>query len=294
MEDALKHIKPEFLHEFGSLDFIAKSIVEGFMSGMHKSPYQGFSVEFSEHRIYNPGDSMRHIDWKRFAKTDKLYIKKYEADTNLECRFILDGSASMFFPIQKQWSIEQPNKYLFSTYAIASLIQLLRKQRDASGLSILGEALDYHSETKNTEAHQYKLFKALEDQLVDFDIKKPKGTQFPDLFQELTIPIKKRSVFIVFSDLIFDQESDYQKFYDTLEFLKDQGHEVLIFHCLDHKTELDFNFQDEAIELHALEQKSTVQLSKSDVQTAYQNKAKEWIDKLKTSILERNCSYIPI
>ena len=107
----------------------------------------------------------------------------------------------MFFPIHKQWSIEQPNKYLFSTYAIASLIQLLRKQRDASGLSILGQSLDYHSETKNTEAHQYKLFKALEDQLVDFDIKKSKGTQFPDLLQELTIPIKKRSVFVLFSDL---------------------------------------------------------------------------------------------
>lgn len=294
MDESLKYITPEFIHEFGSLDFLAKQIVEGFMSGKHKSPYQGFSVEFAEHRLYNPGDSLRHIDWKRYAKTDKLFIKKYEAETNLRCRFILDASSSMFFPIRKEWSFEKPNKYLFSTYAIASLMQLLRKQRDAIGLSIIGDDLIEHTEVKNLESHQYELFKRLEEQLTSFSVKSPKGTSFAQQLKDLILPIKQRSIFMLFTDLLFENDTDYEAFFSALEFLKFNGHEVVIFHCLDYKQEVDFNFENESIELIGLEGADKLKVTTDHIQKGYQTKMKSFLEDMKTRILETDHSYIPV
>ena len=294
MDEGLTYITPEFIHEFGSLDFLAKQIVEGFMSGKHKSPYQGFSVEFAEHRLYNPGDSLRHIDWKRYAKTDKLFIKKYEAETNLRCRFILDASSSMFFPIRKTWSFDQPNKYLYSTYAIASLMQLLRKQRDAIGLSIIGDDLIEHSEVKNLESHQYELFKTLEEQLISFSVKSPKTTDFAQQLKDLTLPIKQRSVFMLFTDLLFDNDADYEAFFSALEFLKFNGHEVIIFHCLDYKQEVDFNFENESVELIGLEGSDKLKVTTDHIQKGYQTKMKAFLEDMKTRIIETDHSYIPV
>lgn len=294
MDEGLTYITPEFIHEFGSLDFLAKQIVEGFMSGKHKSPYQGFSVEFAEHRLYNPGDSLRHIDWKRYAKTDKLFIKKYEAETNLRCRFILDASSSMFFPIRKTWSFDQPNKYLYSTYAIASLMQLLRKQRDAIGLSIIGDDLIEHSEVKNLESHQYELFKTLEEQLISFSVKSPKTTDFAQQLKDLTLPIKQRSVFMLFTDLLFENDADYEAFFSALEFLKFNGHEVIIFHCLDYKQEVDFSFDNESVELIGLEGSDKLKVTTDHIQKGYQTKMKAFLEDMKTRIIETDHSYIPV
>lgn len=294
MDESLTYITPEFIHEFGSLDFLAKQIVEGFMSGKHKSPYQGFSVEFAEHRLYNPGDSLKHIDWKRYAKTDKLFIKKYEAETNLRCRFVLDASSSMFFPIHKEWSFEQPNKYLYSTYAIASLMQLLRKQRDAIGLSIIGDDIIEHSEVKNLESHQYELFKTLEEQLNSFSVKSPKTTDFAQQLKDLVLPIKQRSIFMLFTDLLFETDADYEAFFSSLEFLKFNGHEVIIFHCLDYKQEVDFNFENESVELIGLEGADKLKITTDQIQKGYQTKMKAFLDDMKTRIIETDHSYIPV
>src|SRR5687768_1483163 len=148
------------LAKFGNLEFVAKQVVEGFITGMHRSPFHGFSVEFAEHRIYNTGESTRHIDWKLYAKTDKLFIKRYEEETNLRCRIILDISSSMYFPeISKEYPL---NKLGFSIYSIASLIELLKSQRDGVGLTIFEDGIKYDSAIKTSNAHHKMLFHELE------------------------------------------------------------------------------------------------------------------------------------
>ena len=126
--------------KFGSLELLAKQVVEGFITGLHQSPFHGFSVEFAEHRLYNSGESVKHLDWKLLARTDKLFIKRYEEETNLRCHILIDSSSSMMFPVDQPY-----NKFTFSVDAAAALIFLMRKQRDAFGLSIFSDALDFYS-----------------------------------------------------------------------------------------------------------------------------------------------------
>ena len=126
----------EKISSFGNLELLANQIVEGFISGMHKSPFHGFSSEFAEHKVYNAGESTRHIDWKLFAKTDRLYTKRYEEETNLRCHIILDNSSSMHYPQLKDGQSFYENKIGFSVLATAVLMDLLKKQRDAVGLSV--------------------------------------------------------------------------------------------------------------------------------------------------------------
>lgn len=141
-------IDKALLADFGNLELLAKQVVEGFITGLHKSPFHGFSVEFAEHRIYNPGESTRHIDWKLYGRTDKLFTKKYEEETNLRCQLLIDCSSSMFFPKDAKLT-----KLIFSMYAAASLIELLRRQRDAVGLTIFSDQIHINSKAKSSPAH---------------------------------------------------------------------------------------------------------------------------------------------
>ncbi|MFZ3273048.1 MAG: DUF58 domain-containing protein, partial [Lutibacter sp.] len=136
------------------LELLAKQVVEGFITGMHKSPFHGFSVEFAEHINYNQGESTRHIDWKLYAKTKKLFIKRYEEETNLRCHLIIDNSASMHFPVVKNPSLENLTKIAFSAIASAALMELLKRQRDAVGLSIYSDINEYYAPAKGSERHR--------------------------------------------------------------------------------------------------------------------------------------------
>ena len=133
---------------FKNLELLAKQVVEGFIAGMHKSPFHGFSAEFAEHKIYNQGESTKHIDWKLFAKTDRLYTKRYDEETNLRCHLIVDNSSSMHYPENAGTTIDNLNKIAFSALASASLMHILKKQRDAVGLSIYSETYDFYSPEK--------------------------------------------------------------------------------------------------------------------------------------------------
>ncbi len=144
-------INIHLLQQYGSLEFIARQVVEGFMVGLHKSPFHGFSVEFAEHRLYNQGESIKHIDWKLFGRTDKLFVKRYEEETNLRCQIIMDISSSMYFPVKEKLSIDNPNKITFSVYAAAAIIYLLKKQRDAFGLSLFSEKVEIHTPSKQVQ-----------------------------------------------------------------------------------------------------------------------------------------------
>ncbi len=146
------------LQQFSHLELIAKQVVEGFITGLHKSPFHGFSVEFAEHRLYNTGESTKNIDWKLYGRTDKIFVKRYEEETNLRCQIIIDNSSSMYFPIEK----DKQNKITFSVYCAAAMIQLLKVQRDAAGLSTFSEKIELHTQAKSSPVHYKMLFNELE------------------------------------------------------------------------------------------------------------------------------------
>lgn len=228
-------IKQEELLQTGNLEFLSKQVVEGFLTGLHKSPFHGFSVEFAEHRLYNTGESTRHIDWKLFARTDKLFVKRYEEETNLRCQIIIDRSSSMYYPN------EGMNKIRFSVYAAASIIYLLKKQRDASGVSIFSDELEFHSQCKISSVHQKLLFNKLEEVLNEPN-KNVKSNISKNLHQMAEM-LHKRSLVIIFTDMMQTIGTDDDLF-AALQHFKYNKHDVVLFHVEDKKTEVDFDFSN--------------------------------------------------
>lgn len=226
-------LSPETLLNTNNLELLATQVVEGFITGLHKSPFHGFSVEFAEHRIYNTGESTKHIDWKLYGRTDKLFVKRYEEETNLRCHIVIDTSGSMFYPA------EGLNKMCFSVFAAASLMQLLRKQRDACGLSLFDEDLYYHSECKVSQTHVRMLYAKMEELLRP--ALKPTKSNIAQSLHRLAERLHRRSLVIVFSDM-FGDASKNDELFTALQHLKYNKHEVVLFNVLDNKTEHEFDF----------------------------------------------------
>ncbi|MCB0471741.1 MAG: DUF58 domain-containing protein, partial [Flavobacteriaceae bacterium] len=209
-----------------NLELLANQVVEGFITGMHKSPFHGFSVEFAEHRLYNKGESTRHIDWKLFAKTDKLFVKRYEEETNLRCHLILDNSASMHFPAIKNPTLDNLNKIAFSVVAAASLLELLKRQRDAFGLSVYADVNQYFAPAKGSEKHRRMLLDTLESLLQEPSDKK---TQTFTALHEIADKIHRRSMIFLFTDM-FQDDIEEDRLFEALRHLKYNKHEVILFH----------------------------------------------------------------
>ena len=226
--------------EFGNIELLAKQLVEGFITGMHKSPYHGFSVEFAEHRLYNTGESTKYIDWKAYAKTDRLYSKRFEEETNLRCHLVIDNSSSMYYPV------ENKGKITFSILSAAALAYLLQKQRDAVGVFTFSEKIELQTQIKSTSSHLHKLFISLERMLDETP--KAKKTAVAPVLHEIAEKIHKRSLVIIFSDF-FQNTADSQEIFTALQHLKHNKHEVLIFHVTDVLTELDFEFERTALRI---------------------------------------------
>jgi uncharacterized protein (DUF58 family) len=224
------------------LEFMAKQVVEGFLTGLHKSPFHGFSVEFAEHRLYNTGESTRHIDWKLFARTDKLFIKKYEEETNLRCHILLDISSSMHFPHDLDDKSKIFNKLKFSIYAAAATIELLRMQRDAVGLTFFDEHTTLHTQAKSSSTHHKFLYHNLELLLEKFGQTGTK-TSASKAIHTIAEQIHKRSLVIIFSDMM-DSSSTNEDLFAALQHLKYNRHEVILFHVADKNKELDFDFEN--------------------------------------------------
>lgn len=224
-----------YLQEFGNLELLAKAVVEGTMVGLHKSPYHGFSVEFLEHRQYNTGDNIRNIDWKLYARTEKLFVKKYEEETNLRCHILMDTSSSMFYPEGIN------NKFHFSVYSAAALTYLLNKQRDATGLTFFSDHIEQNLPARSTKAHQKLLFTEMEKQLQEET--KNKKTATAQILHQIAETINKRSLIIIFSDMM-DTTDDQEKVISALQHLKYNKHQVILFHVMDKESELDFSFDN--------------------------------------------------
>src|SRR5210317_1933271 len=202
---------------FENLSLLVRQVVEGYISGIHKSPFHGYSAEFAEHKIYNTGESTKHIDWKLYAKTDKLYTKKYEEETNLRCHFILDNSASMYYPVLKQLDLQHLNKIGFAVLAAGALMQLLKKQRDAVGLSVFSDSYQYYAPEKGSERHYYMLMNALND----IALKKPnqEGTELHTYLHLIAEKIRRRSLVVLFTDM-FQEQVDQERLFESLRHLK--------------------------------------------------------------------------
>ena len=276
--------------EIKNLDLLAKQVVEGFITGIHKSPFHGFSVEFSEHKLYNKGESTRHIDWKLFAKTEKLYTKKYEEETNLRCHIIIDNSASMHYPIVKKQTINQLNKVGFSAIAAASLIEILKRQRDAVGLSIYSDRYEYYAPEKGSERHRKMLLNQLEQLLVSNSTSNTETYQY---LHEIAEKIHRRSLIFLFTDM-FQTSKDDEALFDALRHLKYNKHEVVLFHTYDEKTEIGFNFDNAPKKFVDLETGEEINVFAENVQEKYKELAQLYFKKLKNKCLQYKIDYVPL
>ncbi|WP_316736396.1 DUF58 domain-containing protein [Pedobacter aquatilis] len=250
---------------YGNLELLAKQVVEGFITGLHKSPFHGFSVEFAEHRQYNTGDNVKNIDWKLFAKTDKLYSKRFEEETNLRCQFVIDVSSSMYFPAPKS------NKLSFSIQASASLMYLLKKQRDAFGLSLFADEIVLNTPAKSTTVHQKYLFTKLDELLQNPKVNAQ--TNLSEALHQVADLIHKRSLVVIFSDLFNTQTSPEktEEFFDALQHLKFNKHEIVVFNVVDKSKEVDFEFENRPYQFIDMETGETIKVHANQVKDNYTN-----------------------
>ena len=272
-------INRQQIEPYSKLELLAKQVVEGFITGLHKSPFHGFSVEFAEHRIYNSGESTKHIDWKLFAKTDKLFIKRYEEETNLRCQLIIDTSQSMLFPLeQKKEGVL--NKLSFSVYAAAALIELLKHQRDAIGLTLFDAEVTKHFPSKSNPTQQKIIYSELENLLDQKSIPESSTTQSAKALNQVSEIIHKRSLVVIFSDM-FENQTHLDAIFSSLQHLKYKKHDVILFHVTDKKMELDFEFENRPHHFIDIETKEEIKLNPSQVKELYIQKVTEYTEALK-------------
>jgi uncharacterized protein (DUF58 family) len=255
--------------QFSRLELLAKQVVEGFITGLHKSPFHGFSVEFAEHRLYNTGETTRHIDWKLFGRTDKLFVKRYEEETNLRCQIVIDTSSSMYFPVSDNKGQGQVSKIGFATYSAAALVHLLKKQRDAFGLSLFSNSVHVHTDARSSQTHFKLIFQELEKLLVprgEGDRARSSGAQ---ALHEVADKIKRRSLVIVFSDMMENSDKSQDDLWSALQHLRHNKHEVILFHVMDRKQEIDFAFDNRPYRFIDMETGEELKLNPLDVKEAY-------------------------
>lgn len=284
----------EKISSFQHLELLANQVVEGFISGMHKSPFHGFSAEFAEHKLYNVGESTKHIDWKLFAKTDRLYTKRFEEETNLRCHIIIDNSSSMHYPRLKRSQNFYENKIGFSVLASAVLMNLLKKQRDAVGLSVFSDKYEYYAPEKGSDRHHRMVLNTLEGLLA-----KPlvsKTTDTVSFLHQIAEKIHRRSMIILFTDM-FQSSSDslgQEALFNALQHLKYNKHKVVLFHVVDAKTELSFDFDNAPKKFIDVETGEEVAVFADNVKEQYEKEMQKYFKKLALSCSQNRIKYISV
>jgi len=267
VETGQQLIKLEDLHQFDNFEILAKQVVEGTIIGLHKSPFHGFSVEFAEHRLFNNGDPLKNIDWKVYGRTDKLFVKRFEEETNLRCRIILDVSSSMYYPIEGNPASKLvTNKLNFSAVSAAALMHIFKKQRDAVGLSMFTDELLVHTNAKSTTKHHNMLLAKIEELVRNPEQNRP--TDAAVSLHRIADDIHKRSLVILFSDM-FDKTEDQSALFDALQHLKHAKHEVIVFHVGDYATEIDFEFDNRPYHFVDMETGEEVKLTSNKIKQQY-------------------------
>ena len=267
------------LQQFDQLELLARQIVEGFITGLHRSPFHGFSVEFAEHRLYNTGESIRHVDWKLFGRTEKMFVKRFEEETNLRSYIVIDNSSSMLYP---QNDKKLPTKLAFSVFCAAALVHLLRKQRDAVGLSLFSDQIEFQTEARVSPVHAQRLYAALSNLLEEKNIYRPEakaGTAAAECLHQLAEQIHKRSLVIIFSDML--ETNDPTELVSALKHLRHRMHEVVLFHVTDRAHELDFKFSNRPHKFIDMETGQELKINPNEIREDYVSSMKNYLTELK-------------
>lgn len=271
-------IAQQHIQALSALEFKARQVVEGFLAGLHKSPFHGFSVEFAEHRAYNSGESTRHLDWKLYARTDKLFVKRYEEETNLRCQLVLDASSSMYFPVRGE--AQEFNKVEFAVHAAAAFIQLLRKQRDAVGLTVFRDAVDLAEEARSNAVHLRHLTQHLERLLTADAPARGHRTGLVEALHDIARRAHRRSLVVVLSDMLEDAGREEEVF-DALQHLRFNKHDLIVFHVVDRRRELELNLQDRPYTFVDVETGAQVKAHAAEVREGYRQAVAERWHRLK-------------
>jgi uncharacterized protein (DUF58 family) len=280
----------ETIASFQHLELLANQIVEGFISGMHKSPFHGFSAEFAEHKVYNIGESTKHIDWKLFAKTDRLYTKRFEEETNLRCHIIIDNSSSMHYPKLKENQLFYESKIGFSVLASAVLMNLLKKQRDAIGLSVFSDTYEYYAPEKGSNRHHRMVLNTLENLLENPKVSKKTDTV--TFLHQIAEKMHRRSMIILFTDMF--QSGNEEELFNALQHLKHDKHKVILFHVIDTKTELNLDYDNSPRKFIDLENGDEVTIFADNVKQEYEKGVNMYFKKLALTCSQNKIKYIPV
>ena len=276
-----------------NIEFFARQVVEGFITGKHKSPYHGFSVEFAEHRLYNSGESTRHIDWKLFARSDKLFVKRFEEETNLRCQLILDTSSSMYYPNFDKITFDKPNKILFSVYASAVLMNIFKKQRDAVGISTFSDEIETHILAKSSNRHHQLIYHELENILSINTKLNNRKTSTVSALHEIADRINQRSLVFMFTDMITD-DNDLEKIFDAIKHLKHKKHEIVLFYVSDVSSEHLLEFDNKPYNFIDVESGESIKLNPSHYKEDYLKRVGDFLDQLRLKCLQYKIDLVEV
>ena len=275
-EDYRKYLDPAVVSRLKGMDIKARLVVEGFVSGLHRGPYKGFSVEFAEHRQYMPGDPIRYIDWKVYGKTDRFYIKEYEEETNLRGYIIMDGSASMGYKSNGITKLE------YGCYLAASLAYLMLKQQDSVGLLTFDTKPRKYIPPRSVKRHLHVLLRELAH------LRAAEETDLGMSLHELAQRVKRRGLIILISDLLDDEDRVIR----GLKLFRHRKHEVIVFHILD-PYEVTFPFEHEVI-LRDMETGEEVPAVPWEIRREYRGRVASWIDRYRSLLRQSGIDYVPV
>jgi len=281
------------LQQYGHLELLARQAVEGFITGLHKSPFHGFSVEFAEHRLYNPGESIKHVDWKLFGRTDKLFVKRFEEETNLRCQIIIDNSSSMFFPFDKSKNLISQSKINYAVFCAAVFVYLLKLQRDAFGITVFSDKIETHTPSRSNSQHHHFIMGEL-NKLIQTDILNTnKQTSIANNLHEISERINKRSLVVLLSDM-FDANNNSDELLSALQHMRHNKHEVIVFHINDKSKEMDFNYENRPYKFVDLENEKSIILNPSEIRKQYAQHLKEHFQHIKSQCTANRIDFLEI
>jgi len=270
-----RFLDPELLARIGSLELLARAVVEGFMSGLHRSPFTGFSTEFTEYRQYNQGDDLRYLDWRLLGRTDRYFIKKYRADTNTQCHLLIDTSASMNYS-----STGSVTKLQYAQFLSASIAYLLNRQQDSVGLVAFDQKVHTHVPARNRTGHMRTIFGHLSK------LQAGGETKLADSLHQLAEILTRRGIVVIISD--FYDETDQLK--DAFQHLRFKGHDLVAFQVLD-QNELDFNFDDPVLLLEDAETQEQMPVLPDVVMIGYRARMRRHVEDMRECAAANHVDY---
>lgn len=285
-QSPIKYLDPMVVSKLKHIEIKAKMIVEGFITGMHKSPYHGFSVEFAEHRPYNAGESLRNIDWKVFGKTNKLYSKRYEEETNLRCQVVLDTSDSMRYPTEGMSKLE------YGAYLSAALQYLMVQQRDAAGMTLFDEDIHFFARARSRYSYLMPIFAKLEEVVANQEVFTHR-TATAQVLHQVAMKFHRRSFVVLITDL-FNQQEDADSLFKALQHLRHEKHEIMVFHLLDRRTEEQFDFPNRPMILKDLETGEQIEVQPNQIRHQYQEMMRGFKARFKQRCYEYSIDFIEV